>query len=172
MALSDLLPIPLRPTFEQLIPRLNAIFDALAGRDPDDPETTPGQTVEELRAELLAVAAAHDIGSIFAGTPATLARFSTPVVRKFTLPANAAGSRAWAETSATAEATFKIYKNAEQVGSIVFAAGVAEATLATVGAAEFEFDPDLEDILTVEAPETPDATLAQVSFTLKLSREL
>jgi hypothetical protein len=128
--------------------------------------------VEDLREELLAVLGAYDIGGQFAGQPASLDRFYSPAVRKFTLPANAAGSRFRAGVAAAAETVFAIYKNAEQIGTATFSPGVLTATLATVGGASFDFDPGSEDELVVESPAVVDATLAHIRFTFLAEREL
>ncbi len=170
--LKDLLPIKENKTFEQLIPRLNDLFFLVTGFDPENPDEDPGLTIEELREELLALLGAYDIGGQFDGQPASLARFYSPVVRKFILPANAAGSRFRAGVAPAGVAVFKIYKNAALVGTAYFAPGVPTAILATVSAAAVEFDPGNEDELTVEAPDVPDATLAHVRFTFKTEREL
>lgn len=77
--------------------------------------------------------------------------------------ANFAGSQGYAGTAPTASATLTVAVNGTTVGTIVFAASSQTATFTTSSGA-FTVTPG--QVLTVTAPLTADATLANVSFTL------
>jgi hypothetical protein len=79
-----------------------------------------------------------------------------------TLPAGLAGSYGSAGTAATAAASFAIAKNGTNVGTMGFAAGAATATFAMATATTLAGG----DVLTIVAPATPDATLANLAWTL------
>ncbi|MBV9154461.1 MAG: hypothetical protein JO204_22060 [Alphaproteobacteria bacterium] len=79
-----------------------------------------------------------------------------------TFPAGLSGSYGTAGTPATASATFTIAKNGTPVGTMVFAAGASAASFAMGGATTFAAG----DVLTIAAPATPDATLANLAWTL------
>jgi hypothetical protein len=110
-----------------------------------------------------AVAAPAYVSGSFAGSPGggqVIERyiFATPV----TFPAGLAGSYGTAGTAATADASFTIAKNGTAVGAMAFAAGAAEAAFTMAAAAGFAGG----DVLTITAPATPDATLANLAWTL------
>src|SRR5712691_1273641 len=79
-----------------------------------------------------------------------------------TFPAGLAGSYGTAGTAATASATFAIAKNGSNVGTMAFAAGATSATFAMATATSFAGG----DVLTITAPATQDATLANLAWTL------
>lgn len=83
-------------------------------------------------------------------------------VSPYTMTLSAANSLAKSLVAATASTTFTIRKNGTQVGTIVFSAAgtVGVFTITTPAVA-------LADYVTVHAPATPDATLADISITLK-----
>lgn len=89
--------------------------------------------------------------------------FAAP--RAFTLPAGAPNSIAVAETAATGSPVFTINKNGTQIGSFAFSAGT---TAAFTLSATTHFAAG--DILTVVAPATQDATLANIAITLAATR--
>lgn len=104
----------------------------------------------------------YDIGGGCTGKPAASAvilRF--PAVRAFTLPTNLTGSQGKAGTAATASATFNIAKNGVNIGTMAFAASGTVPTW-TNTATSFAAG----DILTVTAPSSQDATLADIGFVL------
>lgn len=105
----------------------------------------------------------YDVGTYCAGLPDNgeiLLRFNYP--RKVTLPTNLVGSRVTAATAATATTDFVLNKNGSSVGTIRFAASGTVATF--VGfATDTTFDPN--DQLSLVAPGTADATLANIAFT-------
>ena len=84
--------------------------------------------------------------------------FAAPV----TLPAGLAGSWGTAATAATAATTFNIQKNGTNIGTMSFAASANTATFTMSSATEF----NAGDVLTVVAPAVPDATLANIAWTL------
>jgi hypothetical protein len=79
-----------------------------------------------------------------------------------TFPSGLAGSYGTAGTAATAAASFTIAKNGAAVGAMMFAAGATSATFAMTTATAF----GAGDVLTITAPATPDATLANLAWTL------
>src|SRR6516165_2998773 len=100
----------------------------------------------------------------------SFAATSTPnlVVQRYvfagtvTFPVGLAGSQGTAGVAATSSTTYAIKKNAANIGTMVFAASSTTATFATPTATTFISG----DILTVVAPPTPDATLANLAWTL------
>jgi len=79
-----------------------------------------------------------------------------------TFPAGLSGSYGACGTAATASATFTIAKNGSAVGTMDFAAGISAASFAMGSATTFAAG----DVLTIAAPATPDATLANIAWTL------
>jgi hypothetical protein len=77
-------------------------------------------------------------------------------------PARLSGSQGTAGVAATATTTYNIRKNGVNVGTMVFAAGATAATFTMASATTFMAG----DILTVVAPALPDATLANLAWTL------
>lgn len=109
----------------------------------------------------------YDIPIQVLGVPLTsevIYLFAAP--RHFTLPQNLTNSQGIAQQAATGTATFVINKNGSQVGSFAFAAGATVATFTLAAATAFL--PG--DILTVVAPATQDATLANIAITLAATR--
>jgi len=84
--------------------------------------------------------------------------FATPV----TFPAGLAGSYGTAGTAATAAASFAIQKNGSTAGTMAFAAGATSAGFTMASATSFAGG----DVLTIVAPASPDATLANLAWTL------
>jgi Putative phage tail protein len=79
-----------------------------------------------------------------------------------TFPAGLAGSQGTAGVAASASTTYEIRKNGTNVGTMAFAASATMATFAMPSATIFMAG----DILTVVAPASPDATLANLAWTL------
>jgi hypothetical protein len=77
-------------------------------------------------------------------------------------PAGLTGSQGTAGVAATATTTYSIKKNGTNVGTMVFAAGAMIGTFSMPSATTFMAG----DILTVVAPVSPDATLANLAWTL------
>lgn len=88
-------------------------------------------------------------------------------VTSVTLPASASNSNVESETSATAQTDFDLQKNGSSIGTIRFAASGTVATF--VGISETTFAQG--DTIEVQAPGTPDSTLADIYFTLYLTRD-
>ena len=84
--------------------------------------------------------------------------FATPA----NFPAGLTGSYGTAGTAATAAASFAIDKNGSTVGMMDFAASATSATFAMGTATSFAGG----DVLTITAPVLPDATLANLAWTL------
>jgi len=77
-------------------------------------------------------------------------------------PAGLTVSQGTAGVGATATTTYSIRKNGSSVGTMVFTAGATTATFTMASATTFMAG----DILTVVAPASPDATLANLAWTL------
>jgi hypothetical protein len=109
----------------------------------------------------------YDIGVYFPGQPGagvTLLQLVAP--RPFTLPAGLTGSQGYAGTAPTAQADLDIRKNGASIGTITFAASGNTATFAFASEVAFAAG----DRLTVIAPGTQDASLANISITFKGKR--
>ncbi|MBV8090356.1 MAG: phage tail protein [Alphaproteobacteria bacterium] len=76
-------------------------------------------------------------------------------------PVGLAGSQGTPGVAATASTTYAIQKNGADVGSMIFAAAATTATFTMPSATTFMTG----DVLTVVAPSTPDATLANLAWT-------
>lgn len=107
----------------------------------------------------------YDVGGSVNGVPTgSQVLIRAPMVRDVAFPDDFAGSVAVAGIAATAQADFPIKKNGSQVGYFRFAASGTTATFSTSGGATALTSGD---VLVVEAPGTPDGTLADIGFTLK-----
>jgi len=112
---------------------------------------------------LTGVGLPYDIALYAAGKPAAstlMLRFAFN--RNISLSINLAGSIASAGTAATASTVFALAKNGTSIGTLTFAAAAASGTFSVAAAPSFVSG----DILTVTAPATQDATLADLSVTL------
>jgi hypothetical protein len=110
-----------------------------------------------------------DLTSFYPGIPSASAKVTrVPVARTVSFPANLAGSIGIASVAATALTAFAVRKNAASVGTITFAAGATTATFTTASGAAFSLTAG--DYLSIVAPATPDATLADVGFVLAGTR--
>ena len=85
-----------------------------------------------------------------------------------TLPASATNSSVEAETAAAAQTDFDLQKNGSSIGTIRFAALGTVATY--VGISETTFTGG--DLLEILGPGTPDTALADIYFTLYLTRDV
>lgn len=74
---------------------------------------------------------------------------------------NLKGSYFKALTAATADSTFDVRKNGTSIGSITFGAGNTDGVATFPDAVRFKAG----DLLQIYSPATPDATLANISFT-------
>jgi hypothetical protein len=103
------------------------------------------------------------IAGAFSGRPTSLQTFSYVFVGNRSLPLNLTGSHGAAGVAGTVGSTvFAIAKNGTNFGTMTFA---TSATTATFSATAQSFTAG--DVLTVKAPSTPNATLANIAWTLK-----
>jgi hypothetical protein len=97
------------------------------------------------------------------GTPgASEVLLRAVLARRTRLAANFATSRGHAGITATAQTDFDVRRNGTSIGTVRFPAGSATATF--IAASAVTCEPG--DRLTVVAPATPDATLADIAVTL------
>ena len=89
-----------------------------------------------------------------------------PIARRTRLTVDLAGSRGSAGTAATAETDFDLRRNGTSFATMRFAAAADTATFIAV--AETVLEPG--DVLSVVAPASPDAMLADVGFALDATR--
>jgi hypothetical protein len=109
----------------------------------------------------------YDVGGSYAGVPtASLVLARYPFPRTVVFPAGLTNSQGVAGTAATAQTDFDIKKNGSSVGTMRFAA--AGTTASFIMASQTSFAAG--DILTLVAPASPDATLANIGFALAGTR--
>jgi hypothetical protein len=109
----------------------------------------------------------YDLAGAYVGQPAAgvvMMRYKFP--RTVVFASGLAPSQGVAVTAATAQTDFDIQKNASSVGTMRFAAAGTAATFIMASATTFVAG----DILTLVAPGTPDATLADIAWTLSGTR--
>lgn len=112
------------------------------------------------------VTKAYDIASGIVGTPdADATVLNVPMVRNLDFSADFGGSIAKAVTAATAQTIFAIKKNGTDVGTIEFAAAATDGTFTSTGNTAVSFE--IGDVMSVHAPSTADATLADIGYTFK-----
>jgi 3D (Asp-Asp-Asp) domain-containing protein len=87
-----------------------------------------------------------------------------PVVRAFTIPANLAGSQASVGTNPAASFVITLLKNGVAFGTITIATS-GFVSYGTTGGTAVTFA--VGDLLTAQAPSTPDASIARLRFTIK-----
>jgi hypothetical protein len=103
------------------------------------------------------------VSGSFSGRPtANLVLQSYVFAAPATVPAGLSGSRGTAATAATASTTFNIQKNGANVGTMVFAPSAAAATFTMNSAILF----NAGDVLSLVAPSAPDATVANLAWTI------
>lgn len=134
----------------------------------DTPSSFSGQGGKDVRVNSGASAlefysSPYDVGGFNAGAPsADQVMLRIPIPRAVVFPADLTGSQGAAGTAATAETDFDIQKNGASFGTMRFAASGTVATFISAAGSTFAAG----DVLTVVAPATPDATLADVGFML------
>lgn len=102
----------------------------------------------------------YDFSAFVKGLPAIgETSFVYVVTRAFTLAANLGSSRVVAANAATASSVFSIRKNGTQFATATFGAA---ATVATLSSSSTTFAAG--DIITIVAPGSQDATLANIAF--------
>jgi len=101
------------------------------------------------------------------GVSTTLRRFVAPM--SMTIPANFAGSRAFAEVAATVNTVIYINKNGTNIGNVTFYAGSQVGTWSATpsGAAVTLVAGDFVKVYTTT---TQDATLAELGITLVINK--
>lgn len=110
-----------------------------------------------------------DVLAFYPGIPTASAKVCrVPIARAVTFAANFAGSYFTASANATGTTVFDVQKNGSSIGSVSIAAGGTTATFTTTGGTSKSFAAG--DVLALIAPGTPDATLADVGFTLAGTR--
>lgn len=110
-----------------------------------------------------------DVVMFFPGAPTASAIVAQVVAaRALFFPGNLSGSAGYGKTAATASTVFDVKKNGSSVGSITFAAAGTVPTFSTTSGAAISLSSG--DRLEVISPATPDATLANISFTLAGTR--
>ena len=101
------------------------------------------------------------------GVSTTLRRFVAPMT--MTIPANFAGSRAFAEVPATVSTVIYINKNGTNIGTITFAVGAQVGTWsATPSGANVSLSAG--DFVKIYTGTTQDATLAELGITLVINK--
>lgn len=102
----------------------------------------------------------YDVGGSYLGSPgSSLVILRFPIPRSVRFPASMSGSYGVANTAATATTTFTIAKNGTGFGTMVFAGSAATATFTGT-----QTDFAAGDVLTLVAPASADATLADIGF--------
>lgn len=110
---------------------------------------------------------AYDVGGSMWGAPTgSLVIMRLPMVRKVIFPASLTGSQFKAGTAATAQTVFSLKKNGVEFGTATFAAAGTSATFAAASETQFS----VGDILTIVAPASPDATLADLGWLIAGTR--
>jgi hypothetical protein len=105
----------------------------------------------------------YELDKFIAGSPtASQIVYERIFAITVTLPASLTGSLGKAGTAATASTTFTIKKNGTAIGTIVFGASATVPTFSFTAAVTFLAG----DVLSIVAPATPDATLANIALVL------
>lgn len=108
-----------------------------------------------------------DLTAFYPGVPSSSAIVTrVPVARAVTFPAGLTGSVGKASVAATASAAFDVQKNGSSVGTITFGAGATSATFTAASVITLAAG----DVLSIIAPASADATLANVGFVLAGTR--
>jgi predicted ribosomally synthesized peptide with SipW-like signal peptide len=110
-----------------------------------------------------------DVLTFYPGVPGASAKlFRGKLARAVTFPGNFAGAYFAASANATATTVFDIQKNGSSIGSCSIASGGTTATFTSTSGATQSFAAG--DVLSIIAPATPDATLADPAITLAGTR--
>jgi hypothetical protein len=102
-------------------------------------------------------------GALGGVPPASLSAGLYVAALAFTLPANLTGSQGFAKTAPTAATSFDLQINGTSRGSMTWAAGGTAATFTFASSVTMAVGDHLE----IVAPATPDATLADLTWTLR-----
>ena len=110
-----------------------------------------------------------DVTGFYPGVPTASAKvLRVPIARAITLPGNFSGSYFSASANATASTVFDVQKNGSSIGTVTIGAGGTTATFATTSGTAKTFAAG--DVLSIIAPASPDATLADPAFVLAATR--
>lgn len=128
-----------------------------------------GVSVAQVATSAGAASNPYDLGGAYTGAPtasAVLLRYPFP--RSVTFPVDMAGSYGVAATAPSSSASFSLRKNGVEFGTMVFGGGspLTEAAFTAASGATFAAG----DVLTIVAPASPDATLADIGFSLAGTR--
>ena len=105
----------------------------------------------------------YELDKFIAGSPsASQIVFERIFAITVMLPAGLTGSLGKAGTAATASTTFNIQKNGTTVGTMVFGASATVPSFTFTSAVTF----NAGDVLSIVAPASPDATLANIAWVL------
>lgn len=116
-----------------------------------------------------AVAPPEDVAGFLAGVPGSSALLlRRPVARALDFPEDLTGSVGAAGVAADAQADFDLRKNGVSFGTMRFAAAATTATFIAASATSFAAG----DVISVHAPASADATLADVGFALAGTRAI
>lgn len=108
----------------------------------------------------------YDIAGMAASKPeAGVTVFYFKATRAITLSATSSDHVFTANTAATSSSVFTVYRNADQILTATFAAGGSSPQSATISAVANN-SIAVGDVITVVAPATQDATLADIYWTL------
>lgn len=129
---------------------------------PDFSDLTGSATDAQLAGTTIA------FGFAINGVPGGSAYQQVAAPLAFTIPANMSTSFGNLGTAATTSTVFTLKKNGSAIATITFGIGGTVGTLATVGGTSKTIAAN--DILTLVAPATPDATASDLTFTLLGSR--
>lgn len=140
--------------------------DGVDGQDGTQFTTGPGLELVEGVLRMKERNRAYDISGSCLGKPAASAVIALCVLpRAISWAADMVGCKAKSLVAATGITTFAIQKNGSQVGTMTFAAGATSGSFATTFNGEVvQFA--VNDVLSVVAPSTADATLENIMFTL------
>lgn len=140
------------------------ISDIFSLSDVDGSQTpTTGQTLVWDGAQFIAGDIPADIHVDFRGTPAgDEVIYRRRFARQVTIPINFDSSQAEAGVAATAQTDFDVQVNGSSIGTISFAAAATAATFTAASSTTI----NVNDVLTIVAPTTPDASLADLSIAL------
>lgn len=115
------------------------------------------------------IAQPFDMHAFYPGIPTASAKvIRVPIARAVTFAANFSGSYFAASANATATTVFDVQKNGSSIGSVSIASSGTTATFTTTSGTSKSFAAG--DVLSIIAPGTADATLADVGFVLVGSR--
>lgn len=105
----------------------------------------------------------YDVAINYDGVPAASSTFRFVAARDFDSTSSFTGTVCSAGTAATAQTDFLVKKNGSTVATLRFAAAGTTCSIVSPSTTAFA----ATDVLTVVAPGSPDATLANIAITLK-----